>query len=210
MSGAGVDWNYLGQNARTPLITAAVVAVLLATSAWFANYESDRYARRSADQDLVNADYNALVVRKRIVDRYHRRYERFRQQGFVAAESRLDWIETLRESADDLKLPNLSYAIEPQSPVEPPIASTSNDVNARIFLSRLELDVDLVHEGDLLRVFDRLQQRAPGLLRIQGCTLSRRSRNEDLQSVDANIVASCDLDMFSVVTADVTTARVGL
>lgn len=208
MSSAGIEWEYLGRSARTPLITLAVVAVLLVVSAWFVSYENGRFTQRSVDQDLVNADYNALVVRKRLVDRYHRRYERFRQQGFVATESRLDWIETLRESARDLRLPNLTYSIEPQSPVIPPVASTSNDIAAQIFLSKLELDVGLVHEGDLIRVFDRLQKRAPGLLRIQGCSLSRRSGEDELQSTDANITASCAIDMFSVVTADVVTAGV--
>ena len=144
-----VDWQYLRRDLAVPLVTAAVAIVLLALSAWFVHVQEDGYSRISVDQDTVNADYDALVVRKRLVDRYHRRYERFRNQGFIGVENRLEWIETLRLAAEDLDLPNLAYSLEPQLAAISPVPSTSASAEAQLFVSRLELEIGLLHEVDL-------------------------------------------------------------
>lgn len=203
MKQADIDWRYLGRDLLVPLATAGVALIVMLLSGWFASAYEDSYARISVDQDLMNADYDALVVRKRLVDRYHRRYERFREQGFIGEESRLDWIEVLRESAEDLRLPSLNYSIEPRLTVVPPVPSTSADSNVQIYVSSLELEVGLIHELDFLRLFDELQTAARGLIKVDRCNLQRRSEREALLPTDPNIVANCSLDVFSIVTADV-------
>lgn len=203
MNQTDIDWAYLRQDMLVPAATAIAAVLVLALSTWFVSVQNENYARISVDQDVMNADYDALVTRKRMVDRYHRRYARFQEQGFIAEESRLDWVETLRESAEHLKLPNLSYSMEPQLAVVPPVPSTSGDASIQIFLSKLELEVGLIHEMDLLRLFSELQSTAPGLLSVDRCRLDRRSENAELQAVDANVIASCSVNLFSIVTSDV-------
>jgi hypothetical protein len=198
-----IDWTYLRQDTLVPAATALTAVVVLVLSIWFVSAQNDSYARISVDQDVMNADYNALVTRKRLVDRYHRRYELFQQQGFIAEENRLDWVETLRESAGRLRLPSLTYSMEPQLKVVPPIPPTSADAEIEIFLSKLELEVGLVHEDDLLRLFGSLQATAPGLLKVDQCQLNRQAEHDELQAIDANIVASCSVDLFSILTSDV-------
>ncbi len=203
MKRSDVDWRYLGRHMLVPFVTAMVALLLLGGSRWYLAAQIDEYDRVSVDQDVMNADYDALVLRKRLVDRYHRRYERFQAQGFIGEESRLDWIETLRVAARDLKLPILTYSLEPQQNVIPPVPSSSADVDIQIYLSTLTLEIGLVHELDLLRLFDELQARAPGLIKVDGCTLSRQSEPDSLQAVDPNFIARCSLGMFSIVTSDV-------
>lgn len=203
MNRSEIDWSYLRQDLPVPAVTAVVALIVLGLSIWFVSVQNDNYARISVNQDVMNADYDALVTRKRLVDRYHRRYGQFQQQGFIAVENRLDWVETLRESAKRLRLPSLTYSLEPQLKVVPPIPSTSVDAEIQIFLSKLELEVGLVHERDLLRLFGSLQQTAPGLLKVDGCRLDRQAEHDEVQAVDANIVASCSIDLFSIVTSDV-------
>ncbi len=198
-----VDWRYLRRDLLVPLATAAVAIVLLALSALFVRAREDGYSRVSVDQDAVNADYDALVLRKRLVDRYHRRYERFRNQGFIGKENRLEWIETLRLAAEDLELPNLTYSLEPQLEVLPPVPSTSSSADTQVFGSRLELEIGLLHEVDLLRLFDALQARAPGLIKVDRCRLLRQAGQGGRKPVDPNIVANCSLTVFSIVTPDV-------
>ena len=203
MNQSDIDWTYLRQDMVVPLATVAAAVLVLIGSIWFVAVQNDNYARISVDQDVMNADYDALITRKRLVDRYHRRYARFQEQGFIAEESRLDWVETLRESAENLRLPNLSYSMEPRQKVVPPVPSTSTEASIQIYLSKLELEIGLIHEMDLLRLFGELQSTAPGLLKVDQCRLERRSENDELQAVDANIIASCSVDMFSIVTSDV-------
>ena len=104
MRGADIDWRYLGKDTLLPLVTTAAAITVLVLSAWYVSTQESDYARISVDQNAMNADYDALIFRKRLVDRYHRRYERFRNHGFIGEESRLDWIETLRLTAAELAL----------------------------------------------------------------------------------------------------------
>lgn len=203
MNRSDIDWAYLRQGMLVPAATAVAAVLVLVLSTWFVAVQNENYARISVDQDVMNADYDALVTRKRMVDRYHRRYARFQEQGFIAEESRLGWVETLRKSAEELRLPNLSYSMEPQLAVIPPVPSTSGDAAVQIYLSKLELEVGLIHEMDLLRLFGELQSTAPGLLSVDRCRLDRRSETAELQAADANILASCTVDLFSIVTSDV-------
>ena len=203
MNRAEVDWRYLATHTLVPALTAVVMLGSLASSTWLLRSLESRYAAISVDQDTMNADYDALVVRKRLVDRYHRRYERFREQGFVGEESRLDWIETLRLVAEDLSLPQLTYSLEPQQPVVAPVPSSSPGSDVQIFVSTLDIEVGLIHEADLLTLVDELQTAAPGLLEVDRCALHRATEPDALRTADSNIVASCSLNMYSVVTSDV-------
>ena len=207
---ADFDWAYFTRHTVVPLATLGIAVLALAGSYWFLSLQEEDFSRISVDQDLMNADYDALIVRKRLVDRYHLRYERFQTHGFIGEESRLDWIETLRVAAEDLKLPTLTYALEPQRKVVPPVPSTSVDFDIQIFLSTLDLEVGLIHEEDLLDLFAELQATAPGLIKVDRCSLDRQSEQESLQSVDPNIVARCTLNMYSIVTSDVGFAEASL
>jgi hypothetical protein len=143
------------------------------------------------------------VYRRRLVDRYHRRYDEFYRLGFVGRERRLDWIETLRETRQDLTLPRVSYAIEPQLQAIAPVESIRASENVQIHLSRVQLEIGLVHELDLLNFIAELQRKAPGLIRVQGCDLVWQSATEEKLTVAANILAVCSLQMYSLVTSDV-------
>lgn len=210
MTLADLDWAYLTRHTVVPLATLAIAVTALAGSYWYLSMQEEDYSRISVDQDLMNADYDALIFRKRLVDRYHLRYERFQSHGFIGEESRLDWIETLRVAAEELKLPTLTYALEPQRKVVPPVPATSVDVAIQIHLSTLDLEVGLIHEGDLVDLFAELQATAPGLIKVDRCSLDRQSEQGSLRSVDPNIIASCTLNMYSIVTSDVSIAGASL
>ena len=74
----------------------------------------------------------------------------------------------------------------------------------RIHLSRLQLEMGLVHEIDLLRFFDELQRNAPGLIKVDQCALTWQGEEAGNAKVAANILANCSILIFSVVTSDIT------
>lgn len=203
MSRFDFDWRYVGRHTMLPLITAGMAMLLLGASIWLHGEQESLHTQISVNQGALHEDYDALVYRRRLVDRYHRRYEQFYELGFVGEESRLDWIETLRETSIDLTLPRVTYAIEPQLKVVAPVESILAGEDIQIHLSRLELEVGLLHELDLLRFFDELQRNAPGLIKVDQCALAWQAESADKLSVGANILADCSILIFSVVTSDV-------
>ncbi len=206
MDRSSIDWRYALRHTLLPAATAAIAMGILAVSIWMHREQSSLLTEINVNQGVMHEDYDALVQRRRLVDRYHRRYERFYDLGFVGEESRLDWVETLRESSADLTLPRVSYAIEPQLQVVAPVQSIMAGEEIQIHLSRLQLEVGLVHELDLLRLIDEVQRNAPGLIKVDRCNLAWQAESAEKVGVGANILANCSLLIFSVVTSDVAQA----
>jgi hypothetical protein len=74
----------------------------------------------------------------------------------------------------------------------------------QIHLSHLSLQAGLVHELDLLRFVDELQRNAPGLIKVDSCEMEWQGDRSDTLKAGANILATCSMLIFSVVTSDVT------
>ncbi len=204
MAGFEIDWRYVRRHTLLPVLTAIVAAAALVVSMWLHGEQQSSLRQVSSNQDAMHEDYDALVYRRRLVDRYHRRYEQFYDMGFVGVESRLEWVETLRETSLDLLLPRVSYAIEPQLQVVAPVESIRAGEDISIRVSRLHLEAGLTHELDLLRFFDELQRTAPGLIKVDRCALTWQAESASELTAGANLVADCAINIYSVVTSDVT------
>jgi len=203
MNLSDLDWRYICRYTVLPVATAAVATLALVASVWTHGEQQEVFAQFNANQHAMHRDYDALVYRRQLVDRYHRRYEQFHDLGFVGQESRLDWIAVLRETSTDLTLPRVSYAIEPQLKVVAPVQSIHAGEDIQIHLSRLQVEMGLVHEIDLLRFFDELQQKAPGLIKVDRCDLTWQAESAATAAVGPNILADCSILIFSVITSDV-------
>jgi len=186
-----------------PVLSATIAVVALAGALWAHDYQRARYDELSANRNAVHEDYDALVAQRRLVDRYHRRYQRFDDLGFIGRESRLDWVETLRMTANNLALTRLRYAIEPQIQVIPPVQSVLSGEDLQIRASKVQLELGLLHEMDLLRFFDALQANAPGLIKVDSCELNWELEPGSRLNTDANLSASCAVQLYSVITSDV-------
>ncbi len=200
-----IDWTFVRRHTLIPLACLLVSAAAVVAGHVLKQQQLALNEQLTANQVVVQEDYAALVQRRRIVDRYHRRYQQFAAIGFVGMESRLDWIETLRMSSGELTLPRVSYIIEPQLNAVAPVQSILGGDEISIHVSRLELEMSLVHELDLLRFVDELQQNAPGLIKVDRCELLWQADPQQQLSADINIGANCTLSIYSVITADVPT-----
>lgn len=203
MTRSEFDWRFVLRHTVLPAVTAVVALLVLAFSLRMHDAEKSVYEQTSVDQGAIHEDYDALVYRRRLVDDYHRRYDQLLELGFVGVESRLEWVETLRETALEMTLPRVSYAIEPQLRVVAPVESIMAGANTEVHLSRMQLEVGLVHELELLRLIDELQRNVPGLIKVDRCDLAWEAGDADRLGVAANILASCSLSIFSIVTSDV-------
>lgn len=197
------DWPYVRRHTMRPLLSAVVAVVGLVGALWAHDYQRARYNELAANRNAVHEDYDALVHQRRLVDRYHRRYQRFDDLGFIGRESRLDWVETLRVTAGGLSLPRLTYSIEPQIEVIPPVQSVLGGEDLQVRASKVHLELGLLHEMDLLRFFDELQDNAPGLIKVDSCELSWEVETGRRLNTDANLSASCAVQLYSVITSDV-------
>jgi hypothetical protein len=150
----------------------------------------------------MHEDYDALVDQKRLVNRYYRSYQRFHELGFIGKENRLDWVESMRQASESLGLSTMSYSLEPQRAVAAPIRSSLGGEDIQIHVSRLRLEMGLIHELDLLRFFDKLQSLAPGLIKVDECDLTLTG-DGDGRAGEENLSAICTIQIYSAITSDV-------
>lgn len=202
MNRSDLDWQYIRRHTLRPAICALVAVLTLGLAVWMHGDHEQLFLELNANHEAVHEDYAALLNQRRIIDRYHRRYQRFNELGFIGRESRLDWVETLRITSEGLELPRLSYSIEPQLGVVAPVNSILGGENIQIRVSRMQLEMGLVHEIDLLRFFDTLQRQAPGLIKVDQCELAFLG-DANVSAGEHNLTASCAVQVFSVITSDV-------
>ena len=203
------DWKYLGEGMLLPGASLVVTLIALVLSNWFHDKQQSLHEEYSSNLEAIHDEYDALVYRRLLTERYYRRYKEFQDLGFVGRERRLDWVQTIRASAKSLDLPSVSYSVEPQLQLIQPVRSESPNAKIQIFGSQLELKIGLIHELDLLRFFDRLEGEAPGLMRVDRCDLARQREPSEPLVAATNILASCSMKMFSVITSDVGAAEAG-
>lgn len=202
MNRPDLEWPFVLRYTLRPAICMLLAVVALCIATWLHAGSVKLYEQLNANQAAVHDDYDALVNQRRIVDRYHRRYQTFYELGFIGRESRLDWVETMRTALEGLDLPRMTYAIEPQLGVNAPFPSMLGNNEIQIRVSNVQVEMGLMHEIDLLRFFDRLQQQAPGLIKVDRCEISNVAGTGS-DSADPNLVAKCGLQIFSVMTSDV-------
>lgn len=201
MNRSDVDWTYVFRHTLLPSVCVGIGVLLLCLGYWSQDDQQKLYAELRATHEVVDKDYDALVKQRQLVDRYHRQYQRFHELGFIGQESRLDWVETLRTTAEALTMPRLAYSIDPQLGVVAPVTSMLAGENFEVRVSMVQLEMGLVHEVDLLRFFDALQKRAPGLIKVNQCSLEYAG---DIKtSTVENLTATCTVQIFSVRTSDV-------
>ena len=198
-----MDWNYLRRYTAVPGLTLIAAILLLASALWINAKQDERYRILNADWLAMHEDYDRLVEQRRLVTAYHRRYQQFSSLGFIGRERRLDWLETFREASTSLALPRVSYSIQPQRAVVPPVETPIAGGEVHIRVSELQLDLGLVHELDLLRFFDELQGLAPGLVKVDRCALELADDERNSSRAITHIYASCSAQIYSVITSDV-------
>jgi hypothetical protein len=182
------------QALRTPL--AVLVAVMaLATGAV---YYTDMLAKKAAvaltQQKGVFQTAQSRMRQsgdeKNTIVQYVDKYRELEKTGFAGEEQRINWLDALRNANNRAELFGVNYQIGVQKPY--PYASEFAPGSISLQESIMELDMRLLHEGDLPRFFDELRAQQVGLFHVKECTLLRTDRTETLRN-QPYLNAKCDL-----------------
>jgi hypothetical protein len=144
-----------------------------------------------------------VYAERREIDDYLPRFNTLKSLGALGNENRLDWIERIAAIRRELDLPRLAYTIEPRqanAQMQQPVAGLTFET------SRMKLDFALVHEGDLLRLIERLRSPAMGVFEIRACVLFRKPLAAApasglagaAQAFAGNLEGACELDWISL------------
>ena len=182
---------------RLPLVAAAALlalgaACLLASENYLDTAKKARDAARlsrvAAQERVSKVSEEEREIRENLVH-----YEQMRRRGMVGEQSRLDWIESIARIKNDRKLFEIKYSIEAQRPLDyPGIVATGA---ADFVVSRMKLEMLLLHEEDLLNFLADLEVAGKAYVSVRHCTVSRIERAAALQP---RLRADCQVDLVSV------------
>jgi hypothetical protein len=102
---------------------------------------------------------------------YATEYASLLDQKIVAVEQRLDWMEELEKLRQQHHVIDFKYTITPQQTYTPNPALEQG--NFEIYLSGVNLQMDLLHEMQLIKFFASLRSDMQGKFIIDHCTLER-------------------------------------
>ena len=123
-------------------------------------------------------------------------YRQLEKSGFVGAERRLNWVESLRAANAKAGLFGVDYQLTAQEPF--PYVAKDNPVSDRVMHSRMKLSFGVLHEGDLIRLFRALSAQQPGVFALNSCSLDRAGRVGDPVPRRANLTAECELSWLTI------------
>ena len=164
---------------------------------------------------LEKSDYDTIKNDKGILLEYYPLFIEMNQAGLIRPENRLNWIETLQRSAQQLKIKTLKYHINKQSLLED-IAimnsdfedeedldeleeeSLENSLPFNIYASKMSLELGMLHEGDFLKLISSMKAQSNSFFIVRSCHLSRTEEKLDFQQYSQNISANCELLWISI------------
>ncbi len=196
MTQFNVDWSYLK---RSVVISAIAFLLGAALMTFSVNYRLDAEERLATEQRglyALSSKYRKARQDKILIDNYLQHYYQLEQQGMVGKERRLNWVDTLRASVKSLEVPHMHFQFAPQRVLQKNIISAGS--NLVVNTSRMKLDVGLLHEVDLLRLFAELEQQVTGMFNIDKCSMELIGKDIILSADHSNLNVHCELQWFTI------------
>ena len=180
------------------LMIGAGLACLFVAQSYFDSAkvarDASRVSRVGAQERVARVSEEEREIRENLVD-----YERMRERGMLGEQSRIEWIESIARIKRDRKLFEIKYRIEAQRPLDyPGVISTTG--GAEFVVSRMRLDMLLLHENDLLDFLADLETAKKAFVSTRQCVITRIERGSlpSATAVQPRLRAECQVDLVSV------------
>ena len=196
MAARKVDWSTMRGTVIGFAVCVVLAGAMLAASMYFKDKMAREYRDNHARFRAASQQYLAVDEEERIIDEFYPEFVRLYRAGLLGRERRLSWLETLREAGASIKMPELSYKLEAQREAAPDYDVVLGGY--RLYASPMNLNLGLLHEGDLLRLFDALDRDAMGQYTVRECEFVMSGGDVVLEADAPNISAQCELDWLTV------------
>ena len=204
MSLSSQDWRKL----RYPILGLGIALVLLGLLVSFADQHRQKSlnAMNLQQELLIKAQqkFQSSGLEKETIKQYLPQYNQLIASGFIGEERRIEWIENLRRIHDAHKLFNIDYSIGLQESFKP--SYLPNLGNFKLQRSTMKLNLELLHENDLLNLLDGLRDQSTPYI-VRNCEITRPSGAViNNKVVVANLSAVCEIDWLTIRDPQLTSA----
>ena len=121
---------------------------------------------------------------------YAKEYAALLDRKIIGGDQRLDWIEGLEKIRQQNPVLEFKYAISPQHPYTP--VPPPNSGNFDLNLSDMAVQLDLLHEEQLINFFNALNKDVKGHFILDRCTMERSGiASGNAHASTQNLKAEC-------------------
>ncbi len=189
---SNIDWFYL----RRPLIILAlallVSAGVVVAGYYYENSQREQYEVALSKLNSTHQLYTNIVNDIDLLDQYRNRYSEYKSSGLIGEERRLSWIESLESTNEVLRLPTLTYNLNPQEDFKRPGFKLERDVS--VMSSPMDLTIGMLHEEDLFALLEGLRLSIRNLFTVDSCSFVRQGPvDRSLDTRQANLRTQCTI-----------------
>jgi len=191
-----IDWNILKRSLVLFCFCLIVASALIAGSYYFNSKLNKEYLRNKNVFQSISQRYLGVDQEEKLLRAYYPKFVKLYNQGIIGREKRLNWIEALRQAGEKTQLPSLNYSISSQEEYIPEY--TINYSGYTLYRSSMELNLGLLHEGDLFKLIETINRTADGMYTISECTFNMNGKEIQFKKDTANISAYCLLHWITI------------
>lgn len=128
------------------------------------------------------------------------RYQELVARGYISPEQRLDWIERIAQIRTARKLIDVQYELAPQKPVDSNLLPDGAVGGGYEFMtSTMRLQMQLLHEDDLLGFLADLRSGVRALLVLRNCNVERLPQGAGSErGVSGQLKAECEIEWITL------------
>lgn len=157
-------------------------------------FQQDTMARRDIQAKLARARVEEQELRDKI-----NRFQALKTQGYIGPEQRLDWIEAIARIKAARRIFKLEYDFAPQRPVDASVLPGGAAAGGfEIMSSQMRLQLQLLHEGELLTFLAELHDAVRALVQVRSCSIERIAPGNADRGNNAQLKADCTLEWITL------------
>ena len=179
---------------KLPLAALAIVAIAGAGAVSWTRAQIKQVERTLSVQEAQLKEARSRFQRsgeeRDLIVRFLPPFQELRTRGLIGPETRINWLEALRNANQQAHMFGADYQINTQQPY--PHAQELSTARLGLAQSLMKLNLRLAHEGELMRFFRLLEAQNAGAFDINQCVLQRINIGSD-GAGQPNLRAECEL-----------------
>ena len=123
-------------------------------------------------------------------------YKQLKALNILGEERRLEWADAVNRIRLQRELLDLRYRVERQKLL---VSAPGKPANVEFFASTMRVDMQLLHEEDLLRFLADLRASGNAYYSVKKCVLTRTGQAIGGATMTPRLAAQCEIDLITIV-----------
>lgn len=123
-------------------------------------------------------------------------YKQLKSLNILGEERRLEWADAINRIRVQRELLDVRYRVERQKLLT---SAQGKPGNVDFFASTMRVELQLLHEEDLLRFLADLRASGNAYYSVKKCALVRTSQAAGGATMTPRLQASCDIDLITII-----------